>query len=262
MQASARHVLAENARLRALLKDRGMSEAVIDTYTTADGGISGNGAPPSVKLTNMLLTRKPCCTDNDNGSDCLPPGDVGSLIVRSITSPDTKPLMKLLPPHNHPQDLSSKPLAPVPIMAQSTTNPRTALPLVTTMPMASMSMSLVSIDHSMPSLQNFGSPSHSTSVYTAYPCITHYNTHWQPPALISSPSYDFAGPGSSVQTYSSITSNSTDQTTNTNRNMRIDLGLACHTDLSLLPVTGDQVGNANALNELQKSGSQLHGMWR
>lgn len=251
MQVSARHVLAENARLRALLKNRGMSDAEIDSYMGADDDIFEDGAPPSEKLTNMLLTRKPCCPDNEDASSCSPPS--------ATTAQDTKPQMQLPPPHVHQQQLSSRQLAPIPIMVQSTISPRMALPLATTIPISSAPMQLLSSYHSAPSPLHSGPQSHSTPTYTAYSC----HSHWQPPAPPVSSTYDSAGRVRPMQTYTSDIRSSGDQAANTIRSIRIDQGQDFQTDLGYVPVTGDQVDNVNAMNDMQKYGNhQSHGMWR
>lgn len=242
MQVSARHVLAENARLRALLKNRGMSDAEIDSYMAADGDISEDGVPPSEKLANMLLTRKPCCPDNEDASSCSPPG--ATTAQPSIISSDTKPQMKLPPPHVHQQQLSSRQLAPIPIMVQSTISPRMALPLATTIPISSAPMQMLSSYLAAPSPLHSGPPSHSTPTYTAYPYATQYDSHWQPPAPPVSSTYDSAGRGRPMQTH-------------------IDQGQDFQTDLGYVPVTGDHVDNVNAMNNMQKYGNhQSHAMWR
>lgn len=55
---------ARHARLRVLLKDRGILHPEVDSYKATDDYISEHGALPREKSTEMLLTRKPYCPGN------------------------------------------------------------------------------------------------------------------------------------------------------------------------------------------------------
>jgi hypothetical protein len=252
MQAAARKVLAENTRLRALLKNRGMSDAEIDSYMAADDDSSDDGAPPSQKLTKMLHSRKPCCPDTDD--ICLP-SSAGSNGQSAILPPDTKPQMQLPPPHVHLQQLTSRQLAPLPNTVQSSIGPRTALPVATTMPTSSAPLQMVSSYHSAPSSH------HSTAAYTAYPYSSHYDSHWQPPPPVLS-TYDSAGRGRPMHPFATDIRCCGDQAATIIRSMRVDPGQNLETDLGYVPVPDNHVENIIAMNTMQKYGSQSHDMWR
>jgi hypothetical protein len=256
MQAAARKVLDENKRLRALLKNRGMSDAEIDAFMAAEGDdlSEESGTPPSQKLTKMLHSRKPCCPDNED--ICSPPS-AGSSGQSAILQLDTKPQIQLPPPHVVHQP-NSRQLAPLP-MSNSSISPRTALPLSATMAISSAPLQMSSNYHPTLGSHHSGPPSHNTAAYSAYPYNSQYESHWQPPPPPAS--YDSAGRGRPMQTYANDARSRGDATT-TIRSMRIDQGPDLETDLGYAPVTDNNVDNIIAMDVMQKYSNQPHGMWR
>jgi hypothetical protein len=255
MQAAARKVLEENKRLRALLKNRGMSDAEIGSFMAAEGNelLDETGVPPSQKLTKMLLTRTPCCPDNEGG--CSPPS-----AGRVSSPPDTKPQLQLpLPPqHAQHQQLNSRQLAPLPI--QSSTSQRTALPIATTIPISSAPLQMAPSYHSTLGPHHTGPSSHNTP---AYSYSSQYEPHWQPqPPPVSAASYDSAGHGRPMQSYPQDIRSCGDPAVTIIRGMRVDQGQDHDTDLGYAPVSDHRVDNITAMDDIQKYGPQSQGMWR
>lgn len=84
---------ARHARLRVLLKDRGILHPEVDSYKAADDYISEHGALPREKSTEMLLTRKPCCPVMDS-----PPGTGTDTTTTSFIVSMEKGTQMRLPP--------------------------------------------------------------------------------------------------------------------------------------------------------------------
>lgn len=77
IQAAARRVLDENKRLRALLKEKGVSEVEIDAFSV-DLDESVPQETPSIALWNMMSSAKPCDGSSPCGSGTWSPREGSS----------------------------------------------------------------------------------------------------------------------------------------------------------------------------------------
>jgi hypothetical protein len=111
IQAAARRVVDENKRLRTLLKQRGLSDADIDSCPIEPSTASASLTASAKNLENLLTTRRKCTPGSCGPSQQCSPSAISSPVTpitakqeadfttrtTSITSPATLPLLESMP---------------------------------------------------------------------------------------------------------------------------------------------------------------------